>query len=168
MTRRTISSEERKEFEAAFAETRPLNASTSSAGAANKRTIAKTSKPRGGLDGRTDEKLRRGLLEPRARLDLHGYTEAAAHRALLAFLRNARGVGHKLVLVVTGRGAPKSDGATPFDLGLDRGPRGVLKSAVPRWLHEPDFAELVAGARTAHRRHGGDGAFYVYLRKRPS
>src|SRR5207253_2960010 len=107
-------------------------------------------------------------IEPKAKLDLHGYTAEAAHRALLAFLRNARERGHRLVLVVTGRGAPKPDAATPFDMGLDRGPRGVLKCAVPRWLREPDFSELIAGARPAHRRHGGDGAFYIYLRKRLS
>jgi DNA-nicking Smr family endonuclease len=36
---------------------------------------------------------------------------------------------------------------------------------VPRWLNEKAFAPLIAGSRPAHRRHGGDGALYVYLRK---
>jgi DNA-nicking Smr family endonuclease len=37
---------------------------------------------------------------------------------------------------------------------------------VPRWLKEPEFAALIADHRAAHRRHGGAGAFYVYLRKK--
>jgi DNA-nicking Smr family endonuclease len=37
---------------------------------------------------------------------------------------------------------------------------------VPRWLNESDFAKLTSGWARAHRRHGGEGALYVYLRKR--
>jgi len=36
---------------------------------------------------------------------------------------------------------------------------------VPRWLSEPQFTRLIADMRDAHRRHGGDGVLYVYLRK---
>jgi DNA-nicking Smr family endonuclease len=43
--------------------------------------------------------------------------------------------------------------------------RGVLKAVVPRWLREPAFAAMVAGVRTSHVRHGGEGALYIYLRK---
>ena len=43
---------------------------------------------------------------------------------------------------------------------------GVLKGMVPRWLNEKDFTALVSGSGPAHRRHGGEGALYVYLRKR--
>ena len=46
-----------------------------------------------GVDGRTSERLRRGQLEPESRLDLHGMTEAAAHRALAGFLRSAHAQG---------------------------------------------------------------------------
>ncbi len=162
MTRRTTTPDEKDEFAAAFAETRPLVSKKASTPVA-KRSVT-FSETEGGLDGRTDERLRRGLLEPQGKLDLHGLTEAAAHQALLGFLKSGRARGAKLVLVVTGRG-PKRDEHEPFDLGFDRGPRGVLKSAVPRWLKEPEFAALVAGARPAHRRHGGDGALYIYLRK---
>jgi DNA-nicking Smr family endonuclease len=162
VTRRTTTPEEKDEFAAAFAETRPLVSKKTVAPIA-KRSVT-LSATEGGLDGKTDEKLRRGLIEPQSKLDLHGLTEAAAHQALLGFLKSARTRGAKLVLVVTGRG-PKNDETAPFNLGFDRGPRGVLKAAVPRWLKEPEFAALVAGARSAHRRHGGEGAIYIYLRR---
>ena len=68
------------------------------------------------------------------------------------------------MLVVTGKGARVAADA-PFDMELNYRSRGVLKSVVPRWLREPSFAAMVAGVRTAHARHGGEGALYVYLRK---
>ena len=118
-----------------------------------------------GLDGRTGERLRKGALEPEARIDLHGLTEAAAHRALITFIRGAAARGCRLVLVVTGKGLKPVDPHEPFDLELVARRRGVLRAMTPRWLAEPGLAGFVAELRTAHRRHGGEGALYVYLRK---
>ena len=119
-----------------------------------------------GLDGRTSERLRRGGLEPEARLDLHGLTEALAYRTLVTFLHSAHARGLRLVLVVTGKGSKPAADDAPFDLELAGRARGVLKTMTPRWLKEPALAPLVADMRTAHRKHGGAGALYVYLRKR--
>jgi DNA-nicking Smr family endonuclease len=119
-----------------------------------------------GLDGRTADRLRRGQLEPEARLDLHGLTEASAHRALVTFVKGAQARGMKLVLVVTGKGVREDIADAPFGMELARRPRGVLKMMTPRWLRERDLEHLVADVRNAHRRHGGEGALYVYLRKR--
>jgi DNA-nicking Smr family endonuclease len=110
--------------------------------------------------------LRKGALEPDRRIDLHGLTEAAAHRALLSFLRGAQRNGDKLALVITGKGARKPDPYEPFDLELESRARGVLKAMVPRWFREPEFATLIADYRSAHIRHGGGGALYVYLKKK--
>lgn len=117
-----------------------------------------------GLDGRTRGRLERGALEPEARLDLHGMTETIAHRALITFIYGAAARGHRLVLVVTGKGLP-DDPYAPFDLELAVRRRGVLRTLTPRWLAEPGLSRFIAEVRTAHRRHGGEGALYVYLRK---
>lgn len=117
-----------------------------------------------GLDGNTTERLRKGQLDPEARLDLHGMTESAAHRALITFLRAASARGLRLVLIVTGKGKPIAPDA-PFDLELAGRARGVLNAMTPRWLAEPELAGFVADTRPSHRRHGGGGALYVYLRK---
>lgn len=121
-----------------------------------------------GIDGNTAERLRRGQLEPQARLDLHGMSERAAHRALVTFVHAARARGLRLLLVVTGKGARgrgEADTETAFDLGLDMQARGILRNLTPRWLAEPGLGGMVANVREAHRRHGGAGALYVYLRK---
>jgi DNA-nicking Smr family endonuclease len=123
-----------------------------------KKSAARTTSP--GLDGATSAKLKRGAKAPDAKLDLHGMTQAAAHRALLSFLRNGHKSGMRLVLVVTGQGNPDRHA-----VGWAKSPHGVLKEMVPRWLNEGDFAALITGTAPAHIRHGGDGALYVYLRK---
>ncbi len=158
MKRRIASEEERKEFERDFKEARPIKPAKAAA-----KTKKKSAAPAGGsgVNGATEERLKRGALEPEAKVDLHGRTEAAAHRALLSFLTNAHASGLRLVLVVTGKGNPKnSENAT----WMER-PHGVLKEMAPRWLNEPEFARLVAKVQPAHIRHGGGGALYVYLRK---
>ena len=165
MSRRITTPDERAEFQDAFSEARPTKKIAKPKLPVSAAAVQATADKGGGLDGRTSERLRRGMLEPEARLDLHGYTESDAHRALLVFLRSAQMRGHKLVLVVTGKGGRAPDAHEPFDMELDRRSRGVLKTAVPRWLKEPGFAFLIAGTRDAHRRHGGTGALYIYLRK---
>jgi DNA-nicking Smr family endonuclease len=167
MRRRKITDEERALFAEAFKETRPLKpvVKTSS----KKPIVVASAAPKkftGGLDGNTSDRLRKGAMEPDRRIDLHGLTEAAAHRALLSFLRSAQRGGAKLALVITGKGARKPDPYEPFDLELESRARGVLKAMVPRWFQEPEFAALIADYRSAHIRHGGGGALYVYLKKK--
>ncbi len=163
MTRkRIVTDEERALFEQGFKESRPL-ADTSAV--PRPRKAATSKEVHTGVDGRTAERLRRGTMEPDARLDLHGFTGAAAHGALITFLRSAQMRGYRLALVVTGKGTKKPDPYAPFDLELDARSRGVLKIAVPRWLKEPALAGIVADTREAHRKHGGAGALDVYLRK---
>ena len=155
---RRTTEDEHRQFKAALGEARPLKL------AAAARVEKSNARRPGGLDGNTATRLRKGRHEPDVRIDLHGHTEAAAHRALLSFLRGAAKNGARLALVVTGKGEAR-DAHAPYDMGLDRKPRGVLNAAVPRWLNEPAFAALIAGTRIAHIRHGGAGALYVYLRK---
>jgi DNA-nicking Smr family endonuclease len=167
MRRRQISEDERAEFEAAFKETRPIKkeAKSSSKVAAKPAGPKAKSKP-SGVDGNTSQRLRKGEMTPDVRIDLHGFTESVAHRTLLSFLRGAQRNGARLALVITGKGKRCVDPNEPFDMEQEARARGVLNAMVPRWLSEPSFAALIADSRTAHRRHGGEGALYVYLRKR--
>jgi DNA-nicking Smr family endonuclease len=169
---RAPSVEERELFEAAFKDVTPLRVQPAPpAKATPPKPVAPVPVPPprqnqpSGLDGRTAERLKRGALTPEGRLDLHGMTEIAAHRALTTFVRGASARGLRLVIVVTGKGAKPAAPDEPFDLELDRRTRGVLKAMTPRWLGEPALAGLVADVRSAHRQHGGTGALYVYLRK---
>jgi DNA-nicking Smr family endonuclease len=102
-------------------------------------------------------------------LDLHGLRQDAAHARLRAFLVSSQAMGHRMVLVITGKGGaarplpsePRSYAAG----GADSATRGVLRRSVPLWLDEPEFRAVVVGYAAAGVRHGGDGALYVRLRK---
>ncbi len=111
------------------------------------------------MDRKTHGKMKRGKMGPEGKIDLHGMTLARAHPALTGFIQSAYGQGKRLVLVVTGKGKP----------GTGTGPiperRGVLRHQVPHWLLAPPLGAIVMQVTPAHLKHGGDGAYYVYLRR---
>lgn len=109
----------------------------------------------------THRRMVRGKLKPEARIDLHGMTLAAAHPALNRFVTDAYDRGLRLLLVITGKGRGSDDGDGPIP---ER--RGVLRRQVPHWLTSPPIGALVLEIREAHQRHGGGGAYYVYLKRR--
>lgn len=117
----------------------------------------------GGLDRRTDDKLRRGRMEIDGRIDLHGMTQAQAHDALIGFVLRGYREGRRTLLVITGKGKPGAMRGAAYDDG--DGGRGVLRLAVPRWLGEGALRPLVLAVRQAQPQHGGGGALYVLLRR---
>ena len=111
------------------------------------------------MDAKAFGKMTRGKLSPEGRIDLHGMTMAEAHPELISFILNAHASGLRLVLVITGKGKPKADhGPIPQRTG-------VLRHQVPQWLRLPPLGHTVLQVAEAHLRHGGSGAFYVYLRR---
>jgi DNA-nicking Smr family endonuclease len=112
----------------------------------------KSPPPLAPLGRRMKQRVARGKDAIDGRLDLHGFTQAEAHGALLQFLQRSQAKGAKLVVVITGKGSRG-------------GGEGVLKRQVPLWLKLPEFRGLIVGFEDAHRTHGGEGALYVRLRR---
>lgn len=117
-----------------------------------------------GLDARRAERLRRGEIAIDARLDLHGLTQDAAHRALESFLAGSIAAGRRCVLVITGKGSARPESSPGRRFSMPEGP-GVLRAALPHWIEQSPLRARIVALQPAHRRHGGDGAFYVYLRR---
>ena len=98
-------------------------------------------------------RLRRiGRDQMEARIDLHGLDQDRARATLEAFLHSVWDEGYRAALVITGKGT----------LG-----EGVLRRMTPEWLAAPALREVVAGVSVAQRHHGGDGALYVALKRKP-
>ena len=111
------------------------------------------------MDHKSFGKMKRGKLKPEGRLDLHGMRVDTAHPALNRFILGAQASGKRLVLVITGKGKDRDEpGPIPT-------PRGVLRNQVPQWLSLPPLAQAVLQITPAHISHGGDGAYYVYLKR---
>lgn len=111
------------------------------------------------MDAKAYGRMTRGKLVPEARIDLHGLTLAEAHPELIRFILNAHSAGLRLVLVITGKGKAKPDyGPIPSRVG-------VLRHQAPQWLRLPPLGPVVLQVAEAHLRHGGSGAYYVYLKR---
>lgn len=112
----------------------------------------------GGLDSHWDKRLKTGSIDPDFTLDLHGHGLDAAHGRLENGIGQARAMGARLVLVVTGKPRPvdAADRATM---------RGAIRSKILDWLAAGQHADAIAAIRKSHRRHGGDGAIYIVLRR---
>ena len=77
----------------------------------------------------------------------------------LAGLMQAKAMNARLVLVITGKSRPVD--------AADRGHRrGAIRAKILDWLAAGSHASDIAAIRKAHRRHGGEGALYLVLRKR--
>jgi DNA-nicking Smr family endonuclease len=99
-----------------------------------------------------EKKVRRGQVAIAGRIDLHGLDQQQALQELSAFLNRVKMQGGRAALVITGKG---------------RMGGGILRQRLPEWLSGP-CREGVSGFAPAHRRHGGDGAYYVFFSARPS
>lgn len=105
----------------------------------------------GHLDNKTLKQMARGEMPVDAKLDLHGLTELQAFDKLVEFVQNSFADSCRLLLVITGKGSE----AKP----------SVLKEKMGSWVNTEKIAPFVLRFAIAAKRHGGEGAFYLYLRK---
>ncbi|PTX57873.1 DNA-nicking Smr family endonuclease [Litoreibacter ponti] len=111
------------------------------------------------MDKKAFTRLKQGRLSPEGRIDLHGMTLDQAHPALNRFILDAHAAGKRLVLVITGKGKARDDGG-PIPTRL-----GVLRHQVPQWFQQHPLKPLILQVAEASQKHGGSGAYYVYLRR---
>lgn len=109
------------------------------------------------LDSHWERRLARG--EPDFTLDLHGHTLDQAWHRLDDGLRQAKAMDARVVLVVTGKARP----VDPADRGTRR---GAIRAKILDWLAAGPHGADIAAVKNAARRHGGDGALYLVLRRR--
>ncbi len=97
------------------------------------------------------EDISKGKMKIERKLDLHGFTLTAAHESLINFVKNARAAQCRIVLVVTGKG---------------KGGEGALRREVPLWVQSAPLAAHIRATAHALPQHGGDGALYLFLKKK--
>ena len=103
------------------------------------------------LEPRRQRRLSRERDPIEASIDLHGFSRFEAEDQLRAFLMASQARGLRAVLVVTGQG---------------RRGGGIIRASIHEWLQGHALRGIVSGFAMAHRRHGGDGAIYVTLKRR--
>lgn len=108
-----------------------------------------------GLNRRQADRLRRGELGVEDSLDLHGCTRSDAAHRVAGFIARSAARGLRCVLIVTGQGRVDPLAAA----------RGVLRGSLEGWLNASGTREKVLACVPARPSDGGDGAFYVLLRR---
>ena len=103
----------------------------------------------GDIQIRRGNKIRKGKIAIDSKIDLHDFTRDQAFPVLVRKITHAYASRARTVLVVTGKG-PNLE--------------GVLRQSLPSWLGHTHIRPLIAGYAQAHIRHGGAGAFYVFLK----
>jgi len=104
----------------------------------------------GGISRSSARSIKTGRAGFTARIDLHGLSRDQAQLRLTGFLTEKAHAGHRHVLVITGKGV--------------RG-GGVIRRQFPEWISSPPLNELVIAYCQAQPKDGGDGAWYVNLRR---
>lgn len=103
------------------------------------------------MDKKTGERFKAGAMSIDARLDLHGYTLDKAFDVLKNFIHDQSRRNARCLLVITGKGGL---------LG-----RGVLKAEMPVWMNSGEIRSLILSYTTAQPKDGGNGAFYILLKR---
>lgn len=120
--------------------------------------IARQISAPGNLDSHWDRRLKSGEIAPDLSLDLHDHGLDAAYSRLMDGMEQAQSLGARVVLIVTGRSRP----VDPADRSTKR---GAIRAKILDWLAASEHGASIAAIRKAHRRHGGEGALYVVLRR---
>ncbi|CAL7962197.1 hypothetical protein MIDIC_420016 [Alphaproteobacteria bacterium] len=109
-----------------------------------------------GLDRRTIYAMDRGEYSIAATLDLHCHTMEQAHATLQNFILSAYQQQKRFLLIVTGKGSnQKSDGNDT----------ATIREMLPCWLNSKLLRPCILRFRFAIKKHGGEGAFYVLLKR---
>ena len=96
------------------------------------------------------------------KIDLHGFTLESANKKIKEMLLSYYKKNVSKVIIITGKGLRSSKEKNPYvskDLSL-------LKYSVPDFLRtDNNLKSIIKNISKAEIEEGGDGAFYVYLKK---
>lgn len=112
------------------------------------------------VDPAIHKKVRRGRIDIDGTIDLHGMTQTIARETLRRYIGARAARGDRTLLVITGKGTK-----TDNDYISAMTERGILRTMLPIWLSEPGLSHMISGWSLAARGHGGEGAWYVRLRR---
>ena len=102
-------------------------------------------------------KIKNGKITIDGTLDLHGFSLIEAEDRLKIFVSECLRRRMRFLLIITGKGSnskPNIHGKTQ-----------TIKSEIKNWLSDSFYADKVQYISKALDRHGGEGAYYFFLKK---
>ena len=114
-----------------------------------------------------NKKLRRGKVNIDTKVDFHGSSLVEAENIFYQTIIDSYNSNKRCILFVTGKGLGlnKKDNHENHE----KKPKlfyGKIRSSFVDWLNKDEFSRYILTYERAKIEDGGDGAFYVYLRKK--
>tara|TARA_B100000029_G_scaffold503613_1_gene580852 strand:- start:1254 stop:1664 length:411 start_codon:yes stop_codon:yes gene_type:complete len=96
-------------------------------------------------------------------IDLHGYTLDKANQEIKNFILSCFNEGIRNLRVVTGKGLHSQNDKDPY-ISKDL---GILKYSVPEYIkNDNELMNIISNFQQARIEEGGEGAFYIFLKKK--
>ncbi len=110
-------------------------------------------------DIKTDKKI---TFKTRS-IDLHGYSLEGANKSIENFIIKSYQEKINKLIVITGKGIHSQNEKNPY-ISKDL---SILKYSVPEFIsNNKKLMKIIYEMKDAKIEDGGDGAFYVYLKKK--
>ncbi len=117
--------------------------------------------------GEINKDLKKGKIKIERKLDLHGLSLLEAEELLRNEIIKSYNNYKRCILVITGKGLYLKNREDKY---LDeKNPKlyyGKIKNSVKTWFQHPGINKYILTYQEAGPEHGGDGAIFIYLRKR--
>ncbi len=95
-------------------------------------------------------------------IDLHGYTLDEANKTIEEFINKAFSENINKLIIVTGKGLHSKNEKDPY-ISKDL---GILKYSVPEFItNNVSLMNIIKEITGAKIEDGGEGAFYIFLKK---
>ena len=95
------------------------------------------------------------------RIDLHGFSLENANKTIEDFITKCFNNNVNKIIVITGKGLRSKSISNPYvsrDLS-------ILKYSVPEFINSQlNLMKIIKKIKKADIEHGGEGAFYIYLK----
>ena len=96
-------------------------------------------------------------------IDLHGFSLIDANNFIEKFIKECFENNVHKIIVITGKGLRSQNNKNPY-ISKDL---SILKNSVPKFIKsQSSLIKLIKEIRQANIEDGGEGAFYIFLRKK--
>ena len=108
--------------------------------------------------------LRKNFFKIDKKIDFHGKNLLDSEELFSNTIMGCYNNGLRCLLFVTGKGLFKVK--NNYESSSPKLYHGVIREAFVKWVKLKKFSKQILSFEKASLEHGGDGAFYVYLRKK--
>ena len=107
--------------------------------------------------------IKKGSFYIDKKIDFHGKSLLESEEQFNNTIIESYNSGQRCLLFVTGKGLFKSKNYEESD--KPKLYHGIIRTSFVEWARSKKFSKYILSFEQASIEHGGDGAFYVYLRK---